>query len=226
MRHNMSVILNVAAFDAAFLCAECACRTMRIAGRTSISSRAVRVNERIRIREVRLIDEDGKQIGVIPTREALETARERGLDLVEVQPNAVPPVCRLMDYGRFRYEESRKERESRKRAKTVALKEIRMKPKIGEHDIETKARNARRFLSAGDRVKVSVRFRGRENLHPEIGRDLLLKMIDYLNDIAIVDQQPRSEGQDMSILLSPKITKEEMADEVSEADEQEVEAQA
>lgn len=131
-----------------------------------------------------------------------------------------------MDYGRFRYEESRKERESRKRAKTVVLKEIRMKPKIGEHDIETKARNARRFLSAGDRVKVSVRFRGRENLHPEIGRDLLLKMIDYLNDIAIVDQQPRSEGQDMSILLSPKISKEEMADEASEADEQEVEAQA
>ncbi|MBA2454430.1 MAG: translation initiation factor IF-3 [Chloroflexia bacterium] len=189
----------------------------------SISSRPVRVNERIRIREVRLIDEDGKQIGVIATRDALETARQRGLDLVEVQPNAVPPVCRLMDYGRFRYEESRKERESRKRAKTVALKEIRMKPKIGEHDVETKARNARRFLTAGDRVKVSVRFRGRENLHPEIGRDLLLKMITQLEDIAIIDQQPRSEGQDMSILLSPKISKEEMAesDETQESDEPE-----
>jgi translation initiation factor IF-3 len=170
-----------------------------------------------------LIDEDGKQIGVIATRDALETARQRGLDLVEVQPNAVPPVCRLMDYGRFRYEESRKERESRKRAKTVALKEIRMKPKIGEHDVETKARNARRFLTAGDRVKVSVRFRGRENLHPEIGRDLLLKMITQLEDIAIIDQQPRSEGQDMSILLSPKISKEEMAesDETQESDEPE-----
>lgn len=128
-----------------------------------------------------------------------------------------------MDYGRFRYEESRKERESRKRAKTVALKEIRMKPKIGEHDVETKARNARRFLTAGDRVKVSVRFRGRENLHPEIGRDLLLKMITQLEDIAIIDQQPRSEGQDMSILLSPKISKEEMAesDETQESDEPE-----
>ncbi|CAN5199954.1 hypothetical protein BH23CHL1_BH23CHL1_11860 [soil metagenome] len=170
-----------------------------------------------------MIDEDGKQIGVIATRDALETARQRGLDLVEVQPNAVPPVCRLMDYGRFRYEESRKERESRKRAKTVALKEIRMKPKIGEHDVETKARNARRFLTAGDRVKVSVRFRGRENLHPEIGRDLLLKMITQLEDIAIIDQQPRSEGQDMSILLSPKISKEEMAesDENQESDEPE-----
>ncbi|CAN5631664.1 hypothetical protein BH24CHL1_BH24CHL1_02800 [soil metagenome] len=170
-----------------------------------------------------MIDEDGKQIGVIATRDALETARQRGLDLVEVQPNAVPPVCRLMDYGRFRYEESRKERESRKRAKTVALKEIRMKPKIGEHDVETKARNARRFLTAGDRVKVSVRFRGRENLHPEIGRDLLLKMITQLEDIAIIDQQPRSEGQDMSILLSPKISKEEMAesDETQESDEPE-----
>ncbi|CAN5744378.1 hypothetical protein BH20CHL1_BH20CHL1_09980 [soil metagenome] len=170
-----------------------------------------------------MIDEDGKQIGVIATRDALETARQRGLDLVEVQPNAVPPVCRLMDYGRFRYEESRKERESRKRAKTVALKEIRMKPKIGEHDVETKARNARRFLTAGDRVKVSVRFRGRENLHPEIGRDLLLKMITQLEDIAIIDQQPHSEGQDMSILLSPKISKEEMAesDETQESDEPE-----
>lgn len=160
---------------------------------------------------MRLIDENGKQVGVVPTRDALEAARERGLDLVEVQPNAVPPVCRLMDYGRFRYEESRKERESRKKAKTVALKEIRMKPKIGEHDVDTKARNARRFLEAGDRVKVSVRFRGRENLHPEIGRDLLLGMIDRLTDVAIVDQQPRSEGQDMSILLSPKVEKEDKA---------------
>ena len=193
-------------------------------GRNSISSRPVRVNERIRIREVRLIDEDGKQIGVIPTRDALETARERGLDLVEVQPNAVPPVCRLMDYGRFRYEESRKERESRKRAKTVALKEIRMKPKIGEHDVETKARNARRFLNAGDRVKISVRFRGRENLHQEIGRDLLLKMIDNLSDVAIIDQQPRSEGQDMSILLSPKVEKEDKATDEPEMDESELEA--
>ena len=126
-----------------------------------------------------------------------------------------------MDYGRFRYEESRKERESRKRAKTVALKEIRMKPKIGEHDVETKARNARRFLTAGDRVKVSVRFRGRENLHPEIGRDLLLKMITQLEDVAIIDQQPRSEGQDMSILLSPKISKEDMADADDDGDNQE-----
>lgn len=165
---------------------------------------------------MRLIDENGKQVGVIPTRDALEAARERGLDLVEVQPNAVPPVCRLMDYGRFRYEESRKERESRKKAKTVALKEIRMKPKIGEHDVDTKARNARRFLEAGDRVKVSVRFRGRENLHPEIGRDLLLGMIDRLTDVAIVDQQPRSEGQDMSILLSPKVEKEDKATATSD----------
>ena len=168
---------------------------------------------------MRLIDENGKQIGVIPTREALETARERGLDLVEVQPNAVPPVCRLMDYGRFRYEESRKERESRKKAKTVALKEIRMKPKIGEHDVDTKARNARRFLEAGDRVKISVRFRGRENLHQEIGRDLLLGMIDRLTDVAIVDQQPRSEGQDMSILLSPKVEKEDKTSSRSSEEE-------
>lgn len=218
-----SVILSVAAFEAVFRCASARFGPDLTYGRNSISSRPVRVNERIRIREVRLIDENGKQIGVIPTREALETARERGLDLVEVQPNAVPPVCRLMDYGRFRYEESRKERESRKRAKTIALKEIRMKPKIGEHDVETKARNARRFLTAGDRVKVSVRFRGRENLHQDIGRDLLLRMIDDLSDVAIVDQQPRSEGQDMSILLSPKVEKEDRSTDSgdSEVDEQE-----
>lgn len=220
MPERVSDILSGAALDAVFRCASRVSDSIFRYGRKSISSRPVRVNERIRIREVRLIDENGKQIGVIPTREALETARERGLDLVEVQPNAVPPVCRLMDYGRFRYEESRKERESRKRAKTVALKEIRMKPKIGEHDVETKARNARRFLLAGDRVKVSVRFRGRENLHQDIGRDLLLRMIDNLNDVAIVDQQPRSEGQDMSILLSPKVEKE---DKSTESDEPEVE---
>jgi translation initiation factor IF-3 len=172
--------------------------------RNAISARPVRINERIRIREVRLIDEDGTQLGVVATRDALEIARERGLDLVEVQPNAVPPVCRLMDYGRFRYEESRRERDSRKKAKGATLKEVRLAPKIGAHDLQTKARQAQRFLEEGDKVKVSVLFRGREMLHQEIGRELLDQMIVHLQPFAQVDQDARMEGRSMSIFLSPK----------------------
>lgn len=163
----------------------------------------MRVNERIRIREVRLIDEDGNQLGIVPTQEALQIARERGLDLVEVAPNANPPVARLMDYGKYRYEESRKEREARKKQKQAQLKEIRITPNIDEHDLETKVRHARKFLSGGDKVKVSVRFRGRQNLHRDLGRDLLLRVVDMLDDVAQVDQMPRSEGRDMTMLLSP-----------------------
>jgi translation initiation factor IF-3 len=162
------------------------------------------VNERIRIREVRLIDEDGTQLGVIPTRDALEIARERGLDLVEVQPNAIPPVCRLMDYGRFRYEESRKERESRRRSKGAVLKEVRIYPKIGDHDLLTKARQAQKFLEDGDKVKVAVLFRGREMLHQEIGRALLDQVVAQLQPVSTVDQDARMEGRTMSVLLSPK----------------------
>jgi translation initiation factor IF-3 len=162
------------------------------------------VNERIRIREVRLIDEDGKQLGIVATRDALDIARERGLDLVEVQPNAVPPVCRLIDYGRFRYEESRRERESRKKAKAAIVKEVRIAPKIDDHDLVTKTRQAQRFLEAGDKVKISVLFRGREMLHQEIGRGLLDKMIAQLGTTAIVESPPRMEGRMMSALLAPK----------------------
>lgn len=172
--------------------------------RNPISTRPVRVNERIRIREVRLIDENGTQLGVLLTRDALEIARERGLDLVEVQPNAMPPVCRLMDYGRFRYEESRRERESRRKAKGAELKEVRIAPKIDEHDLQTKARQAQKFLEAGDKVKISVLFRGREMLHQDIGRNLLLKLVNQLSSIATLDQDPRLEGRSMSVLLSPR----------------------
>jgi translation initiation factor IF-3 len=175
----------------------------------SISSRTVRVNERIRIREVRLIDEEGNQLGVIPTAEALQAARDKGLDLVEVAPNANPPVARLMDYGKFRYEESRKEREARKRQKQAQVKEIRFTPNIDTHDLETKVRHARKFLLNGDKVKVSVRFRGRQNLHRDLGRDLLLRVIDMLEDVSQVDQMPRSEGRDMSMMLSPDIESEQ-----------------
>lgn len=140
---------------------------------------------------------------MVPTVDALQTARDKGLDLVEVAPNANPPVARLMDYGKFRYEESRKEREARKKQKQAQVKEIRFTPNIDDHDLETKVRHARKFLSGGDKVKVSVRFRGRQNLHRDLGRDLLLRVIDLLDDLAQVDQMPKSEGRDMSMLVSP-----------------------
>ncbi len=162
-----------------------------------------RVNERIRIREVRLIDEEGNQVGVIPTFEALQMARDRGLDLVEVAPNAMPPVCRLMDYGKFRYEQSRKERESRKHQHVVELKEVRIRPKIDDHDLETKGRQAAKFLNAGDKVKVTVLFRGREMAHPDIGKGLLDQMADFLRPHATVEQPPRMEGRTMTMFLNP-----------------------
>lgn len=162
-----------------------------------------RVNERIRIREVRLIDEEGGQIGIIPTRDALEMARERGLDLVEVAPNAVPPVCRLMDYGRFRYEQSRRERDSRRHQHVVRLKEVRIEPKIGDHDLETKGRQAARFLDGGDKVKLSVLFRGRSITHPELGRTLLDQLAVQLRDHGTIEQTPRMEGRTMTMHIAP-----------------------
>ncbi len=162
-----------------------------------------RVNERIRIREVRLIDEEGQQVGVIPTRDALEMARQRGLDLVEVAPNAMPPVCRLMDYGKFRYEQSRKERESRKNQHVVELKEVRIRPKIDDHDLETKGRQAAKFLDGGDKVKLTVLFRGREMAHPDIGRGLLDQLAEQLRPHGNVEQPPRMEGRAMTMHFGP-----------------------
>ncbi len=150
-----------------------------------------------------MIDENGTQVGIVPTSEALDIARERNLDLVEVQPNSRPPVCRLMDYGRYRYEESRKEREARKNQKVQAVKEIRMQPNIGEHDLQVKLRNARKFLLADDKVKASVRFRGRQHLHRDIGRDLLLRIIEELSDVGQAEQMPKNEGSVMSIIIAP-----------------------
>jgi translation initiation factor IF-3 len=161
------------------------------------------VNERIRIREVRLIDEEGTQVGIVPTREALDMARERGLDLVEVAPNAIPPVCRLMDYGKFRYEQSRKERESRRNQHVVELKEVRIRPKIDDHDLETKGRQAAKFLDGGDKVKMTVTFRGREMAHPDIGKGLLDQLADMLRPHGSIEQTPRLEGRAMTMMLNP-----------------------
>jgi translation initiation factor IF-3 len=166
-----------------------------------------RMNSRIRAREVRLIADDGDQVGIVSTREALNIAEERNLDLVEVAPNANPPVCRLMDYGKFRYEQSKKEREARKHQKQTELKELRLKPKTDTHDLEVKANQARRFLLAGDKVKFTVRFRGREMAHTNIGREILDFLLENLRDVGVVEQKPMLEGRAISVVLAPNSTK-------------------
>jgi translation initiation factor IF-3 len=164
--------------------------------------RETRVNERIRAREVRLIDENGEMIGVMPPVRALDIARERNLDLVEISPNSLPPVCKLMDYGRFKYEQAKKENEARKNQKTITLKEIRMRPRTDDHDVEVKTRKIQEFLAEGDKVRVSVQFRGAEMRHPDIGRKLLDGIADVLKGTAVIERTPIMEGKMMSMIVS------------------------
>ncbi|MFN8479332.1 MAG: translation initiation factor IF-3 [Kouleothrix sp.] len=175
----------------------------RLARRSPAIRDRFRVNNRIRAPQVRLIDEEGAQLGIVSLREALTLAEQRGLDLMEVAPNAVPPVCRIVDYGKFRYEQSKKDREARKNQKQAELKEVRLKPKTDDHDLEVKAKQARKFLLAGDKVKFTVRFRGREIFHPDIGREMLEQMAEELRDVATVEQKPLMEGRALSLLLAP-----------------------
>ena len=160
------------------------------------------MNERIRAREVRLIDENGEMIGVMPPSRALDIARERNLDLVEVSPNALPPVCKLMDYGRYKYEQAKKENEARKHQKTITLKEIRMHPRTDDHDVDVKTRKIQEFLADGDKVKVSVQFRGAEMRHPDIGRRLLDRIAEALKGSATIERTPVMEGRIMSMIVS------------------------
>ena len=162
------------------------------------------INEEILDPEVRLIDDEGEQLGIVSSQEALRIATERGYDLVKIAPNSVPPVCRIMDYGKFRFEQTKKEKEARKNQRVIEVKEIRMSPGIDTNDFNTKLKNAQKFLSDGDRVKVSVRFRGREMAHTEIGADLLKDFADKCAEIANMDKQPKLEGRNMSMFLSPK----------------------
>ena len=171
--------------------------------RGAVITDRLRFNNRIRAREVRLIDEEGNQVGIVQIRDAIQMSEDRGFDLVEVAPNAVPPVCRIMDYGKFRYEQSKKESEARKHQKQVQLKEVRLKPKTDDHDIDTKAKQARKFLLAGDKVKFTLRFRGREIFHPDIGIVMLEGMAEDLRDISVVEQKPLMEGRVLSLLLAP-----------------------
>jgi len=160
------------------------------------------VNERIRAREVRLIDENGEMLGVMPSGRALDIARERNLDIVEISPNAMPPVCKLMDYGRYKYEQAKKENEARKNQKTITLKEIRMRPRTDDHDIQVKTRKIQEFLAEGDKVRVSVQFRGAEMRHPDIGRKLLDSIAEVLKGTVTIERSPSMEGRMMSMIVS------------------------
>jgi translation initiation factor IF-3 len=158
----------------------------------------------IRVREVRVVDDEGQQLGVLPIQEALRLAFERNLDLVEVAPNAVPPVCRLLDFGKFQYERQKKEREARKAQKVIEIKEIRLRPRTGDHDIAVKVRQTISFLEEGSKVKVAVRFRGREITHPEIAREQLDLFVERVGDAAVIEVHPSMEGRNLFMLLSPK----------------------
>jgi translation initiation factor IF-3 len=166
-------------------------------------TKRLRVNREIRADQVRLVGNKGEQLGIMPLLEALELARKDNLDLVEVAPVAVPPVCRLLDYGKFKYEQARKERELRKSQKVSLLREVRLRPKIGNHDFEAKARSVKKLLYEGDKVKVTIMFRGREITHPEIGFKLLQRMEETQKETATVDRHPAMEGRRMTLVLSP-----------------------
>ncbi|OZT12334.1 translation initiation factor IF-3 [Priestia aryabhattai] len=167
-------------------------------------SKDMMVNEGIRAREVRLIDQNGEQLGIKSKNEALDIAARANLDLVMVAANAKPPVCRIMDYGKFRYEQQRKEREARKNQKVVNLKEVRLSPTIDEHDFNTKLRNARKFLEKGDKVKASIRFKGRAITHKGIGQKVLDRFSEACADISSVESAPKMEGRSMFLVLAPK----------------------
>jgi len=162
------------------------------------------MNERIRAREIRLIDETGAQMGIVPVRDALQIARERELDLIEVAPSADPPVCRIMDYGKHKYQQAKREREARKRQKSTEVRMMRMKCQIGDHDLQIKVRKLLQLLAEGNKVRVAVRFRGREMSRPQMGTDLLNRISKQLEDVAAAESSPRMEGRMMSVLLAPK----------------------
>ena len=164
----------------------------------------IRVNARIRAKTVRLISEDGTQLGIIPIDEALDNASQKGLDLVEVAPNSDPPVCRIMDYGKFKYQTSKKEQETRKKGKTVQVKEIKFRPHTDIHDFEFKIRNLRKFLYKKNRVKLTVIFRGRELAHKDTGMDLLNRVAEEIQEDGTVEQSPKHEGRNLTMVVIPK----------------------
>lgn len=167
-------------------------------------SKDFRINEEIRFREIRLVDSDGSQLGIMPTREAMRIAEERQLDLVEIAPQAKPPVCRIMDFGKYKYEQSKREKEARKKQRIIDVKEVKMRPNIEDHDFDVKVKNAARFLKDGDKVKATMTFRGRQIVHTQLGKQLLMRLAEDLRDLSIVERQPKLEGKNMIMILSPK----------------------
>ncbi|MFQ3619625.1 MAG: translation initiation factor IF-3 [Spirochaetales bacterium] len=169
-----------------------------------MSGKDLRINEAIRVREVRLIDSNGEQRGIIPTIEALRLARDAGMDLVEVAPQANPPVCKILDYGKYKFELEKKSRESKKKQKIIKIKEIRMQPKIEEHDLQFKSKHIQEFLAEGNKVKITVRFRGRELAHTDRGLIVLNKILEILGDTFALEKEPSMEGRFMSMVIAPK----------------------
>lgn len=163
-----------------------------------------RINDAIRAREVRLIDENGQNVGVVSKLDALARAEEAGLDLVEVSPDAEPPVCKILDYGKYKYEEQKKKSEARKKQKTIEVKEIKLRPGIDDHDYAVKMRAMRNFIEEGDKVKITMRFRGRELAHQDLGMNVLMRVKNDLDEIAKVEQFPKMEGRQMTMVMSPK----------------------
>ena len=170
------------------------------------NNKGQRINEMIRVREVRLIDEEGNQLGIVPTPEALRMAKDKGLDLVEVSPNANPPVCKILDYGKYRFEQE-KLRDAKKNQKVLKLKEIRMQPKIGSGDLDTKAKHIQEFLDEGDKVKVTIRFRGRELAHTELGYEVLNEVLKRLTSAYNIEKPAAMDGRNMSMTISAKAAK-------------------
>jgi len=170
----------------------------------AISKNDLRINDEIRAREVRVIGNDGEQLGIMSARDANKAAAERHLDLVEIAPTARPPVCKIMDYGKYRYEQQKREKEARKKQRTFDIKEVKLRPGIEEHDFGVKEKNAVRFLEDGDKVKVTIMFRGRELSHPELGEELLNKMAARLSDMAVVEKKPKLEGRNMTMIVVAK----------------------
>jgi translation initiation factor IF-3 len=180
-----------------------------------------RINEQIRVPQVRLIDSDGSQIGIKARDEALEYAWAQDLDLVEVAPEARPPVCRVMDYSKYRYEQEQKAKAARKNQSTITIKEIKLRPKVGQHDYETKRGHVIRFLKNRDKVKVTIMFRGRETTHPERGRALLLRLADDVKELAVIESEPLQDGRNMVMMLAPVKQQQPVAARPAQADGEE-----
>ncbi|MCR4925104.1 MAG: translation initiation factor IF-3 [Clostridiales bacterium] len=173
----------------------------------NISNKELQINEEIRDNEIRVITNDGEQLGIMSAKEALKIAVEQNLDLVKISPQAQPPVCKIMDYGKYRFEQAKREKEARKNQRVVEVKEIRLSLNIDTHDFETKANHARKFLASGDKVKVSIRFRGREMAHPESALDIMQKFADMLEENGVIEKPAKLEGRQMLMFMAPKSSK-------------------